>query len=806
MIFWFWVVLAMGVAAATLSLSSELAMADFLTAPAAFLLLPLFFAVSLLALAYCSARPRAASLSAWALRAAVFVLFFVSLALFSARVYQAYQSDFLLRPSQKARVVATVEIHELSDSVQDADAQLRWRQKAVLRDIRPVNPQSAYTPPAEMAAMLYDAQDASIGADLRLKVGQKATMTLDLSPIASGEKYGFDARRWLLSRHAHANAKVVAVDKNSVAAISGGGFLLGLQKGREHYRDIFYSRWQNAPSDKKQALAVTLSLLTGDRALIDKATYDLYRYGGIMHLLAISGAHVLFLAALLASLLVFLTQKYAPFVYCRVERWQIRAAATLSAAFLYALFVGFDPPAARTVFMLLVASVARQLLVAWSPLRVLAFCAVLMVFLDPFALWQAGFWLSVVAVAILIQYETQKTRLASGAYREWDGYDLGQAVWAKAKDAVRLQSYVFVAMLPISVFLFGQVSLVGAVSNLLAVGLFGALIVPLNLLAGVIAAIAPSLAWGVWGFLTFVLEKLAWALQRSRALFGESWLAFDVSVASVLLFLFALLLARGFLASRFALLPLLAAFFALLPAKPDSIVRVAVLEDSAASHVLIRQDDAAWLVMAAQARALDDEKIANWLYQNLKKHGVRRLDGVIIQDGSLALLLATERLDRILPVGGVWWADKPRQQGRLRTQTCRAGVNLPLPRGQIRILTGWSDTPINDCAVLLISDDPAYVEAFLPSQDEATLFARDKTATLIDNSADADTWALYDLLCDPKDDGAFVDTLLLSSKTPAQSGLYPLAQRPRVAFSHALSGQQKNAARLILAQDDDESR
>lgn len=51
----------------------------------------------------------------------------------------------------------------------------------------------------------------------------------------------------------------------------------------------------------QDGVAVTLSLLTGDRSLISDETTALYRFGGISHLLAISGTHVLFLIMLCAT-------------------------------------------------------------------------------------------------------------------------------------------------------------------------------------------------------------------------------------------------------------------------------------------------------------------------------------------------------------------------------------------------------------------------------------------------------------------------------------------------------------------------
>ena len=137
--------------------------------------------------------------------------------------------------------------------------------------------------------------------------------------------------------------------------------------------------------------------------MIDKDTTALYRFAGISHLLAISGTHVLFLAILLANLVVFLVT-VVPTLFRIFSRWEVRLWTAVSVAFLYALFAGFDVPAVRTAMMLLAVGSVRYLLIDVPVLKVLLGLAVIMAWQDIFVLWQAGFWLSFVVVALLMVY------------------------------------------------------------------------------------------------------------------------------------------------------------------------------------------------------------------------------------------------------------------------------------------------------------------------------------------------------------------------------------------------------------------
>ena len=92
-----------------------------------------------------------------------------------------------------------------------------------------------------------------------------------------------------------------------------------------------------------------------------------------------------------------------------------------------------------------------------------------MVVLDPWALAQAGFWLSFVAVGVLFATNPIATG-ASSTSATGHFYAL-----------VREQWVVTLALTPLGLLLFGQVSLVGFVANLVAIPWVTLVVTPLAL-------------------------------------------------------------------------------------------------------------------------------------------------------------------------------------------------------------------------------------------------------------------------------------------------------------------------------------
>jgi competence protein ComEC len=129
-------------------------------------------------------------------------------------------------------------------------------------------------------------------------------------------------------------------------------------------------------------------MLLGDKSDLDEETLTAFRDTGIAHLLAVSGLHVSVLAG--AFSLLF-----------RRNAW-VRFFAVLIFCALYAALTAFSPSVVRAGVMILVLLLAFPLRRRPDPLSSLSAAFVLILLVNPYALWYAGFQLSFCAVYSLI--------------------------------------------------------------------------------------------------------------------------------------------------------------------------------------------------------------------------------------------------------------------------------------------------------------------------------------------------------------------------------------------------------------------
>ena len=535
----------------------------------------------------------------------------------------------------------------------------------------------------------------------QLQPGDQLLMTLTLTPLANSEQAinnptGFDSYRWLRGRHIDGVANILATSTatipfdNSLALSTADNsylqrFRTAIDQGRWQLRQHFYQDWVAQTTAQQQAKAVTLSLLTGDRSLINRDTKDLYQLAGISHLLAISGTHVLFLAIVLAGLAVLLLNRFYPSLYRYIPRWQVRWWVMISAAFIYALFTGFDVPAARTAWMLLAIGLIRLTLLPISTMRVLLALAVLMAWLDTYVLWQAGYWLSFIAVALLLKYEDSSVQSSQAEFTQLTvfshDYNTSKHMLKRMvigfKRLFKLQFWLFIALLPITLLLFGKASLLGLVVNLFAIGLFGWVIVPLNLLAGLCYLILPTLADAIWTLVITIVAYLHELITWLTALpiFSGAWLYTPVNTAILLMVSLAMLpwlLPRG-LISRWLALPPLTLLVMTVYANQQSLITTPTLyilptgdqyvsavllqypvidsenvskdNNKGASAIRVNKKNVSWLFLAnhrpngvrTMPSTLTADKLSATLEQQLHSLSIKRLEGIVVQSSSAAL-------------------------------------------------------------------------------------------------------------------------------------------------------------------------
>ncbi|RSN83062.1 DNA internalization-related competence protein ComEC/Rec2 [Acinetobacter baumannii] len=257
-----------------------------------------------------------------------------------------------------------------------------------------------------------------------------------------------------------------------------------------------------------------LALLTGDESLLSSELKQQFQLLGISHLLAISGPHVLIFALMLTWLCQRLIQRYCPKLYLWKPRQILVIFPFVASVVLYVAFVGFEIPAIRTLFTVLIASLFLVLRQSIQPLALLVYSASLLLIYDPFSILSAAFWLSYGACFILLRiYQTT-------AHLPQDQVQTSiQKMILAIKVLIDAQWKVFIALLPLVIIFFQQISWAAPLSNLIAIPLLSGVVVPLGILAACLWLIIPALGLLLFQLNDQLLTFLLWGLNGLQHLF-----------------------------------------------------------------------------------------------------------------------------------------------------------------------------------------------------------------------------------------------------------------------------------------------
>ena len=319
-----------------------------------------------------------------------------------------------------------------------------------------------------------------------LRAGQRWRMTVRLrQPHGSFNPHGFDLELWLFERGLGASGYVRARPETPPVKLQDAAGH-PLERARQSLRDALQRE-----VDDSHAAGVLAALLIGDQAAIDRQGWDLFRITGVAHLMSISGLHITMFAWLAGGVVGWLWRRHARLPLLlpapQAGRW-----AGLLAAAAYALLAGWGVPAQRTVYMIGVVVLLRSAGLRWPLHLVLLVAAVVVTVADPWALLQPGFWLSFVAVGLLVASEpVQAIGAAPAGWRARAGHTL--------RAGLRTQVVATVGLAPLSLVFFQQVSLVGFLANLVAIPLVTLLIVPLAMLGVLLPPLWLLAAWLVQG-------------------------------------------------------------------------------------------------------------------------------------------------------------------------------------------------------------------------------------------------------------------------------------------------------------------
>ena len=342
--------------------------------------------------------------------------------------------------------------------------------------------------------------------------GERWKMSVRLkAPHGNSNPGGFDFELWLWEQGIQASGYVRAGGKDAVPVRIAQTWRHPVEQLRHKVRDAIFARLSLSDSSTHSREAgIVAALVTGDQQSIDRADWDVFRTSGVAHLMSISGLHITMFAWGAVMFVGWLYRRSASLCLAYPAPHAALLGGLLMAT-LYAVFSGWGVPSQRTIWMLATVTMLRLIGRRWPWPTVWMLACVVVVIIDPWALLQAGFWLSFVAVGVLFA-----TDMGQHADLEKDGNNgipgpgqpfsrthrlvmtIKNQLWMGGRE----QFIITLVLAPLTLLLFGQVSVVGLLANALAIPWVTLVVTPLAMLGTLFAPL-----WDLAGWSTFVLSR-----------------------------------------------------------------------------------------------------------------------------------------------------------------------------------------------------------------------------------------------------------------------------------------------------------
>jgi len=272
--------------------------------------------------------------------------------------------------------------------------------------------------------------------------------------------------------------------------------------------------------------ALFRALILGERQGIDPSLRETFNRSGLGHLLAVSGLHIGLVAW--AAFFLFkwgLSRSYRLLLTTDIRKWC--AFLTCFPVIGYTLLAGCQISAQRAMIMVLAYLVSLILGKEKEVWSTLSLAGLVILFLDPMAIFTPSFQLSFLAVTgILWLTPSILNKLGYGKHASPNHNSLlrsGVAYFAGLA-AVSMSALYF--LLPITAFYFHRIPLVSIPANLTTIPILGLWVLPLGLLSVLTLPLSSHMA-------AFFLHGSTWGLDMMMAII-RFWS--NLSCASIWIF------------------------------------------------------------------------------------------------------------------------------------------------------------------------------------------------------------------------------------------------------------------------------
>ena len=462
--------------------------------------------------------------------------------------------------------------------------------------------------------------------------------------------------------------------------------------------------------------AVLHALVLGDRSLLEESTRRRFARTGLMHLLAVSGLHVLLVGMVLYSLL-------RPILMRLRLGWQAmeitRAAVTMALLVLYMLMAGSSASVVRAVVMTGFFIGGTVLGRTSHALNTLGVAGVILLLVRPGSLFEAGFQLSFAAVAAIVTLSPRCTERIPDAW-------MARALPRSVLSSVTVSLTATLGTMPVLLYHFGQVSFAGLLLNLVAI--------PLT--ASTLAAGLTGLCLGAWmpaggaifGAAADVLAQgLLLTAEAGETLLGgavvqtyirDPWYLLAMALGLVGLAQWPRPRLRWRLGAAALSIAAAGVWAGVLTGAHSPRLDVVFLDVGHGDAVLVTLPNGRRLLIDAGGRDAFSDQGARTVLPHLERYALRRLDAVVVTHPHSDHLGGLPALLGAVPVGRVLHNGQP-YASALYAETRSLLDSLGVPHQAV----GAGDTLALDPSVLIQILAPER-EALLDDANEASVVLR----------------------------------------------------------------------------------
>lgn len=271
------------------------------------------------------------------------------------------------------------------------------------------------------------------------------------------------------------------------------------EKLRLYVKNLLFANMSNDNA------SISYASLFGDKTYVNDSIRDSFSMSGIAHLLAVSGLHIGFVT----SLLLFLFNK------TKLKKWANISIIGAILAF-YCYLCSFSASVVRASIMFLVLSIAGLFGRQYDKLNSIGIAGIVVLLYKPLSVYDAGFLLSFGCVLSIFMFNGFFKRL----FTKW-------RLPKKLADTFAVMFAVQLGILPLTIYYYGQVSILTLLANYICIPVFEVFFIMLFALTPIVLILP---------FLSILLKVpsiiIAFIIKVAQTIANQSWAVINLGSIS----------------------------------------------------------------------------------------------------------------------------------------------------------------------------------------------------------------------------------------------------------------------------------